>query len=202
MSDQRDERGHPGPEVMERIARDGPASAEERRHLADCGSCRLEVDWLRGFQAAVAHLPERRPSRGFADRVMDHVTLPRPQESPAEDPGWLGWPGWIGAGVAAMVAVTAALGWTWIATRPDVSLELLAGLALEAAHGVLVSVAMEAGEFLVASGIAQALSTLFGGLSTTSALGALGALGVLGLATGVAALHVLRPPTAWHTLNT
>jgi hypothetical protein len=202
MSDHRDERGHPGPEVMERIARDGPSSAEERRHLDACASCRHELDWLRGFQAAVAHVPERRPSRGFTDRVMDHVTLPRQRKSPAEAPGWLGWPGWIGAGVAAMVAVTAALGWTWIATRPDVSLQVLAGLALETAHGVLVSVAMEVGGFLVASGIAPALSTLFGELSTTSALGALGVLAVLGLATGVAALQALRPPAAWHTLNT
>lgn len=195
-------RSHPGPETLERIAEDGAATGAEREHLTACGECRQEMEWLRGFQAAVARMPERRPSRGFVDRVMDHVSLPRREESPADLPAWERLPGWLGAAAAAMVAVTAAAGWTWIVSRPDVSPGILAGLALEAAQGVLVKVSIEVGEFLVASGIAPALVSLFEGLSTTSALGALAAMGTLGLAAVVAATAAVRRPATWHTLNT
>lgn len=192
-----DDRDHLDPESLERIAEADRASAEERRHLAACGDCRHEVQWLRGFQAAVARIPERRPSEGFVDRVMDHVALP----SPAGERAWIEWSRWIAVGAAAMVAVTAVLGWQWIISRPDVSLGVLASLALEAGKGVLLTMAMEIGEFLVASGIAPALESLYGELTTTSALGALGVLAILGIATGIAALHALRPPAAWHNLN-
>lgn len=196
-----DHGGHLDPRVLERIAEEGRAAAGERTHLAACGDCRHEVEWLRGFQAALTRLPERRPSEGFVDRVMDHVALPAAAGQTSRRPAWLGWSSWVAVGAAAMVAVTAVLGWTWIVSRPDVSIRVLASLVLDAAQGVLLAAAMELGEFLVASGIAPALESLYGQLSTTSALGALGVLAVLGLATGIAALHALRPPAAWHTLN-
>lgn len=198
MTERAHDRDHPGPEVLERIAEDGPASDEERQHLGSCGECRHEVQWLRGFYAAVARMPERRPSPGFVDRVMDHVSLPSAAGGRAGIPAWLVPSTWMAAGAAAMVAVTAVLGWMWVASRPDVSLRVLAGLALEAVQGVLLRVAMEIGEFLVASGVAPALANLFGELSAASALGVLGVLGVLGLGAGIAALAALRPPTAWH----
>lgn len=200
MTDHIEHRDHPGPEVLDRLADGRRSSASVREHLAACEECREELEWLRGFQAAMARVPERRPSEGFVDRVMDHVSLPAPAGERGWLPGWFGWTGWA-AGAAAMVAVSAVLGWLWIVNRPEFSVEVMGSLAFRAVQDLFLTAAMEIGQYLVASGIAPAIQSLIGELSTTTALGALGALGVLGLATGAAALHVMRAPPAWNSVK-
>lgn len=192
---------HPGPEALDRLAADRGGPAAVREHLASCEECREELEWLRQFQAAVVRMPARRPAEGFVDRVMDRVTLPSPAAARGFGAEWLGWSGWAAAGVGLTTAMTAVLGWLWIASRPEFSVEIVAGLVLGAMQRFLLSAALNVGEFLVASGLAGILGDLFGELSTTSALGALGALGVLGLTTGAAALHFLRLPPTLHTMK-
>lgn len=200
MTDHIEHRDHLGPEVLDRLAEGRRSSAAVREHLAACEECREELEWLRGFQAAMTRVPDRRPSKGFVDRVMDHVRLPSAARDREWLPGWFGWTGWA-AGAAAMVAVSAFLGWLWIASQPEFSVEVMASLAIRAVQDLFLTAAMEIGQFLVTSGIAPAIQNLIGELSTTTALGALGMLGVLGLATAAAALHVLRAPPAWNTVK-
>lgn len=47
-------------------------------HFADCTACQTEVEEWRALFAMIATLPQHAPARGFANRVMAHVSLPDP----------------------------------------------------------------------------------------------------------------------------
>jgi hypothetical protein len=71
------------PELALGIA-DGEQRAVALEHVADCSDCRRELEELsRLADELVALAPEREPSRGFENRVLDRLDVPQRRRRPA-----------------------------------------------------------------------------------------------------------------------
>lgn len=110
---------HLPPWTLEELAEDTLSHAEKGlalEHVRRCDRCAAEVDAHRALFSALASLPSLDPSPGFADAVMQRVTLPAAAPAAVLKRRWLPRTrrGWMTAGVGALaplLPLMALLSW-------------------------------------------------------------------------------------------
>ena len=90
----------------------GEARATLEKHLADCASCRLELEQLRGDGALLAlstmgPKPPQRARQRLLDAVAREPRVPIKVKETAPQRSWWGWLGW--AATAAVIVFAASL---------------------------------------------------------------------------------------------
>jgi anti-sigma factor RsiW len=153
-------------------------------HLVDCAECQTEVEEWRALFAMISTLPQHVPAKGFANRVMAHVTLPDPWYvriaaragaqlqvfTPKTTRGWAAASACMALPLLFFGALTA-----WLLSKPYVTPNGLLAFTIDRAQAGLASLAQGTFVSLLQSDfalfIARALETM-----TNAGLGATGAL--------------------------
>lgn len=185
---------HLEPEQIERLAlASPPETAPEalRAHVRECPRCAHEVTETRRVIEALAELPRMAPSPGFADAVMERVSLPRPWHVRA-------WEfvasRWLVLSALLVTATGSAIGiGRWVAGGRPVPTpgRVLGFLGVELRRAFWGAV-VDVGRYLVTSGIAHSVQVFFEHLTLTGAAAAVGGLGLLGLTASLVLFKLLR----------
>ena len=182
---------HPTAEKLQGFG-EGLLDARDRAvlasHLVGCPECQTEVaDW-RALYNVLATMPQLEPTKGFANRVMLHVTLP--------DPWYVRVPARVGARVGSSLRVfvpQTTRGWaaataclalpmvffvglaTWLLSRPYITAQGLVSFTYAKAQAMVNSVATGALSTILQSDVALLAARGLDAV-TNAGLGAAGAL--------------------------
>ena len=160
-------------------------------HLLGCDTCQAEVEEWKGLFTLLATMPYHAPARGFADRVMAHVTLPDPWYVraaarvgtqlqtfvPRTTRGWAFATAFFAVPIAFFAALTA-----WLLSKPYITPNGLLSFAVDRTQSAVDSAAQGTVATILQSDIALFLAR---GLDALASAGA-GTAGVLALATAMA----------------
>ncbi|MGD8866181.1 MAG: hypothetical protein PVI01_01090 [Gemmatimonadales bacterium] len=152
-------------------------------HLASCPACRAKAAEWRGFLLTLASLRGVEPSRGFEQRVMQHVRIPAPKRM--EAPGLLVRLAHRAPRIAAAVigawALTLVGAAAWLQKTMDVPLALLLARFSSYAWEQLIAAAIEVVAYLHFSGLAEWWSGLGDSIPGVGLAGALALMTALSL---------------------
>lgn len=179
MSEQRIRQTHLEPEEIEAAAETSAQLAEDRRaHARSCAACAREVAVLRRLSTALAALPAREPSPGFADRVMARVSLPVPwhrrMAAAIRDRTA------AGVGIAATIAALLAGAGLWAVRFPDLRPLSLAGWLAGQAGDLAWQATIAAARIAYGLGLTDVAGALQAELSLTSLFAALATIALVG----------------------
>lgn len=182
---------HLTPDELEAAAETSAVLPEPvRDHVHSCATCAREVDGLRRLSAALAGLPSRVPSPGFADRVMARVNLPVPwhrrmavavRERTA-----------AGLGVAATVAALLAGTGLWAFRFPDLSPAVVAGWLASHAGDLLWQGTIAAGRVAYGMGLTDLATVVQAEVSLASAFAALATIALVGVGAFSVMIRLVR----------
>ncbi len=195
MNEQQIRRTHLTPDEVEAAVEDFAALADpRRRHLESCRACAGDVEELRRLSAALAALPTWMPSPGFAERVMERVTLPVPWHrrlaAAVRDRTA------AGIGVAATLAALLAGTGLWATQFPALRPLALAGWLAGQAGDLFWSATLAGGRALYALGLTDLAAALGADLTITSAVAALATVALVGMGALSVMIRLVRhePP--------
>lgn len=162
-----------------------------RSHVAECPSCRAQLETLSRAMSALERLPHLAPPPMFADKVMSSVQVFEPWHIAMRD-RLGGLVPQSAAGRLVLVATGAVLGTAtlaaaaWVARRADAAI-FLSGLALDRARdlawgGIQAAVGVLAGESGVAALQSGGTVAVAGAIAGTAAAVAVVALGLKSVA--------------------
>ncbi|HUF28227.1 MAG TPA: hypothetical protein VMM18_14720 [Gemmatimonadaceae bacterium] len=158
-----------------------------RAHVEQCTDCRTRLDESRSLVESLERLPEVAPSPLFASRVMANVNVFVPWHVAARDAAvrWVpaSRPMRVLAGaMATTVALVLSLGSVWLASRFDLLVFFVSGVALDRARelafavadGTLASLFGEAAAQAILGGGTLALALAFLATMSTAVLAVFG----------------------------
>ena len=165
-------------------------------HLVDCSDCQTEVEEWRSLFAMLTTLPQHAPAKGFATRVMAHVTLPDPWYvraaarvgkqllvfTPKTTPGWA-----VASACMALPLVFFGALAAWLLSKPYVTPTGLLAFTIDRVQAGFASLAQGTFVALLQSDFALFVARAFDTM-TNAGLGATGALAAaIAMATALSA---------------